>query len=109
MPKFFYNFFIAAAAAPSGAPPTPQIWGGHGAPYFYFVFTAADGGGFPSARWGHSKGGAQGAAPPKGEGNPAEDECFASFTELNLYFNYTFPIDLAQKGIPFDATLMEKV
>ena len=58
----------------------PQ-WGAYDAPNYYYLFFLC---GFWNGRRRHSEGGAHGAAPPEGEGNPAEGECFASSIYLKL-------------------------
>ena len=46
--------------------------------FISFSFTAAEGGGLPNERRRHPNGGAEGATPPEGEGNPAEGGNFVS-------------------------------
>ena len=67
-----------------------KLWGAAGAPNLYHItFTAAEGGGFQNSRQRSPNGGAEGAAPPESERNPAEGGCYASnkdnrkLTELN--------------------------
>ena len=66
---------------PFGAPKAAQI--------FFFSFTAAEGGGCPNGRRRHPNGGAEGAAPPEGEGNPAEGGSSRVYTihiyKFNIY------------------------
>ena len=69
-PNFrFFPIPGAEVSTPGGAP---------GATRIFFSFTAAQGGGFPNERRRRPLCGAYGAAPPEGEGNPAEGVCFAS-------------------------------
>ena len=55
-----------------GAPMAPQIWGTHDTPILFFCFLFL----LPPPK--APKGGAEGTTTPEGEGNPAEDGCFAS-------------------------------
>jgi len=49
------------------------IWGAAGAPIFFHLFILLS-----PPKAAVSQMGPEGTAPPEGEGNPAEGECFAS-------------------------------
>ena len=88
-----------------GTPGAPNM-GSQGHPQFLYLFTAAEGGGFPNGRQRHPEGGAEVASPSEGEGNPAEGGCFTS-AKIILYI-YVYHI-VGYLGYSINMFLMRKV